>query len=188
MIRIFKTERLVLRPIEPADAAFYKQLVNEPAWIANIGDRQVHSLADAEQQIRNKLMSSYAQHGFGLAAVELISTAEPLGICGLVKREALATPDIGFAFLQAHWGRGYALEAARAVLFHAFDELQLPQVLGLTQPSNQKSADLLLKLGFEPQGQVQLGDVSRELYQIANPRVDSGVLSAQGKKPNIFYY
>lgn len=166
MTPIANTDRLLLRHITPLDAVFYSQLVNEPAWIANIGDRQVKSLADAQQQIAGKLMASYAQHGFGLYLVALNDTNHPIGICGLVKRDTLQHPDIGFAFLQAHWGQGYALEAAQAVLKHAADELGLLHVLGITTAANARSASLLLKLGLRFQGQVQVGEESRDLYQI----------------------
>ena len=166
MTHIAKTDRLLLRQITPLDADFYSHLVNEPAWIANIGDRQVKSLRDAQQQITGKLMASYAQHGFGLYLVALNDTEEAVGICGLVKRDSLQHPDIGFAFLQAHWGRGYASEAARAVLDHAFGKLALSHVLGITTAANMRSARLLIKLGLRLQGQIQLGQEHRDLYQV----------------------
>jgi RimJ/RimL family protein N-acetyltransferase len=111
-------------------------------------------------------MASYQLHGFGLYLVALKSNAQSIGICGLVKRETLPAPDIGFAFLKAHWGQGYALEAAQAVLHHAFQELGLKCVLGITSVANERSARLLIKLGLQFQGQVQLGDGMRELYQL----------------------
>ena len=166
MTSITATHRLLLRHIQPEDAAFYSQLVNEPAWIANIGDRQIHCLADAKLQIQNKLMAAYEQHGFGMYLVVLHTTGEPIGICGLVKRDDLPAPDIGFAFLQAHCAKGYALEAAQAVLHHAFNELGLTCILGIVQPTNQRSVQLLVKLGLKFQGQVQIGDALRDLYQL----------------------
>ena len=172
---IANTHRLLLRHIAPSDAAFYRQLVNEPAWIANIGDRQVHSLGDARQQITGKLMASYAQHGFGMYLVALNATGHAIGICGLVKRDTLPHPDIGFAFLQGYWGQGYALEAAGAVLDHAFGKLNLGQVLGITLESNKSSADLLIKLGLRYQGEVQLGDETRNLYRVDVRDMPEGV-------------
>lgn len=166
MKTITNTERLLLRHTTPLDAAFYSQLVNEPAWIANIGDRQVNSLDDAKLQITDRLIASYQQHGFGLYLVVLKSSVLPIGICGLVKRDTLQHPDIGFAFLQAHWGQGYALEPAQTVLKHAADELGLTRVLGITTAANARSASLLLKLGLRFQGQVQVGEESRDLYQM----------------------
>ena len=175
MTYIAKTDRLMLRHITPLDADFYSHLVNEPAWIANIGDRQVKSLRDAQQQITGKLMASYAQHGFGLYLVALNDTGEAVGICGLVKRDSLQHPDIGFAFLQAHWGQGYAFEAARAVLNHAFGKLDLSRVLGITTATNMRSARLLIKLGLRAQGQIQLGQEHRDLYQVDASAKPAGI-------------
>ena len=175
MTLVAKTDRLLLRHIAPLDAVFYSHLVNEPAWIANIGDRQVKSLRDAQQQITGKLMASYAQHGFGLYLVALNDTGEAVGICGLVKRDSLQHPDIGFAFFQAHWGRGYAFEAARAVLDHAFVKLDLRRVLGITAAANMRSARLLIKLGLRHQGQIQLGQEHRNLYQVDASATPAGM-------------
>ena len=142
MTPIATTDRLLPRHTTsadaPADAAFSCRLVNKRAWAANIGDRQVRSLADAEQQIRQKLMAAYAQHGFGLYLVSQKNGGDPL-----------TAPDIGFAFLPEHWGQGYALQAAQAVLKQAFLELGLARVLGITKHSNQSSARLLIKLGLQ---------------------------------------
>ena len=169
MTLIARTDKLLLRHITPADAAFYRQLVNEPAWIASIGDRQVGSLRAAQQQIRDRLMASYDEHGFGLYLVALKDSGPAVGICGLVKRDTLTYPDIGFAFLQAHWGRGYALEAARAVLEHGFGILWLQRILGITTRTNERSARLLGKLGFLGQGPVLLGELNRDLFQLETP-------------------
>jgi ribosomal-protein-alanine N-acetyltransferase len=75
-------------------------------------------------------------------------TREPIGICGLLKRESLPDPDIGFAFLRAHWSRGYAFEAASAVLDYARDVLRLPRLLAITNPQNTSSRRLLERLRF----------------------------------------
>ena len=122
---------------------------------------------DAEAHIRSKTLASYAEHGFGMYLVELKANGSPIGVCGLVKRETLPEPDIGFALLEQHWGRGYAEEAARAVLKHAFSQLRLIRLLGITTPSNQRSGRLLEKLGFQLQGVVKLGEETLKLYAVA---------------------
>ena len=72
----------------------------------------------------------------------------PLGICGLVKRESLDHPDLGFAYLRRYWSRGYATEAAGATLTHARETLGLPYVYGLVSPRNDRSIRLLERLGL----------------------------------------
>lgn len=81
------------------DAEFILELLNEPSFIQNIGDRNVRTLADAEKYLENGAMVSYAKNGFGLLAVTLTETGETIGMCGLIKRDALEDVDIGYAFL-----------------------------------------------------------------------------------------
>lgn len=166
---IAETDRLVLRHLVPDDAGFYFRQVNEPSWIAHIGDRQVRSLQDAESQIRSRIVASYTQHGFGMYLVELKASGTPIGLCGLLKRDLLPDPDIGFALLEAHCGRGYAQEAARAVLDQAFRTLGLPRLLAITSPGNDRSGKLLDQLGFRFQGLTNLGQEMLKLWVLASP-------------------
>ena len=137
-----------MRHLAPEDSAFLAELMNEPPYIDNIGDRGVRTVADAMRYIEEKYTASYARHGFGFYLVELREGATPIGICGLVKRESLDHPDLGFAFLRRHWSRGYAAEAASATLKHARESLMLPYIYGLVSPKNDRSVRLLERLGF----------------------------------------
>jgi ribosomal-protein-alanine N-acetyltransferase len=148
MTLVLGTPRLSLRNLTPEDSAFLLELMNEPPYIANIGDRGVRTIADARRYIDEKFTASYVRHGFGLYLVELREGKAPIGICGLVKREMLDHPDLGFAYLRRFWSRGYALEAARATFTYAQESLKLPYVHGLVSPANTRSIRLLEKLGL----------------------------------------
>jgi RimJ/RimL family protein N-acetyltransferase len=145
---VLETPRLTMRRLAPGDSAFLVELMNEPPYIDNIGDRGVRTVADATRYIEEKYTASYVRNGFGLYLVELKAGAAPMGICGLVKRESLDHPDLGFAFLRRFWSRGYATEAASATLRHAREMLMLPYVYGLVFPKNDRSIRLLEHLGF----------------------------------------
>lgn len=93
-------------------------------------------------------MASYRQHGFGLYQVLLQKSLEPIGMCGLIKRDLLDHPDLGFAFLPEYNGKGYAHESAASIIEHARLSLQLPALLAITLPQNKPSITLLQKLGF----------------------------------------
>lgn len=151
-----QTERLAIHPLDLQDAAFILALVNDAQWLAFIGDKGVHTLDDARHYLRNGPLAMYAQHGFGLWRVSLRTTGEALGLCGLVKRDGLDDVDIGFAFLPAHRGQGYALEAARAVLAHGFGPLGLPRIVAITLPHNHRSRQLLESLGMTLQRSLRL--------------------------------
>jgi ribosomal-protein-alanine N-acetyltransferase len=134
------------------DAAFACQLMNDPAWLRNIGDRSIRSIADAQSYIESKMTQMYQAVGFGMYLVEFKDTSVPIGFCGLVKREALAAPDIGFAFMPQFRGHGYAHEAARAVMRHAAEQLGLDRLFAIVAPGNERSCKLLQSLGFVHEG------------------------------------
>ena len=144
MIAALETPRLTLRPFTRADAPFALRLLNEPSFHAHIGDKGVRDLDGARAYLEGGPLASYGRHGHGLMAVALKATGQPIGMCGLLKREHLERPDLGYAFLPEAWGQGYALEAARAVL----DEAKRDRVLALVSPANAASIRLLEKLGF----------------------------------------
>jgi RimJ/RimL family protein N-acetyltransferase len=165
---ILRTARLQLRELAPRDAPFILVLLNEPSFIQNIGDRGVRSLADAHDYLVNGPIASYTRHGFGLYLVELAATEEPIGICGILQREALPDPDLGFAFLPAYWGRGFAFEAAAAVRTYARSELGVGRLLAITSPRNDASIRLLERLGFRFERMTRLENDGTELKVFTN--------------------
>ncbi len=148
MTPVLETERLVLRRLTTDDAPFILELLNDPAFLRYIGDKGVRTQADACRYIETGPMASYERHGFGLYRVELKDGGEPIGMCGLLRRDYLPDVDIGFALLARHRAQGYAFEAASAVLVHARDTLGLKRVLAITSPANVTSISLLEDLGF----------------------------------------
>lgn len=143
-----ETERLFLRRFTVDDAQFILTLLNEPSFIRYIGDKKVRNVEDARQYILNGPVASYERHDFGLGLVELKESHTPIGMCGLIKRDELSDPDIGFAFLPSFWNKGFAFEAATAVLQDARERLQLERILAITSLDNDASIELLERLGF----------------------------------------
>ena len=146
---VCETPRLRLRHLDDTDAAFILELLNEPDFIRNIGDREVRTLDDARRYIQHGPVASYNQHGFGLWLVELQNTAAPIGICGLLKRDYLNDVDVGFALRECFRGKGYAFEAASAVLQLGKKALGLDRIVAITSPDNHASMSVLRKLGLE---------------------------------------
>lgn len=165
MIHI-KTERLFLRQFDLSDSEFILELVNEPSFIQNIGDRNVRTLADAEKYLENGPITSYAKNGFGLLAVTLTATGETIGMCGLIKRDALEDVDIGYAFLPKFWSQGYAIEAAQGVMKFAKEVLGLKRVVAIVDPANVGSVRVLEKLGmtFEKVMKLSEDDIDLKLF------------------------
>jgi len=145
---VLSTARLDLAELTHDDAEFIFGLVNEPSWLANIGDRGVRTLDDARAYLTNGPMAMYAQQGYGLWRVTRREDGAVVGICGLLKRDTLPDADIGFAFLPAYWGEGYAREAAEATLRYGFDTRRMPRIVAIVSPGNAASIRLLERLGF----------------------------------------
>jgi ribosomal-protein-alanine N-acetyltransferase len=159
---VLETDRLSLREAEDADAAFILELLNSPGFLENIGDRGVRDLAGAGTFIEDRLRGSYREHGFGMWIADQKADGSPMGIAGLVKREGLDVPDVGYAFLPSAWGQGYAQEAAAAVLAHARGPLGIPKLAAITTPENFASMAVLRKIGFTYRGVIELPGIERE--------------------------
>jgi RimJ/RimL family protein N-acetyltransferase len=156
MVSMISTQRLLVRPITIDDAPFILTLLNEPSFLRYIGDKQVRNVEDARQYILNGPVASYEQHGFGLCLMELKESHTPVGMCGILKRDGLPDPDIGFALIPDFWNKGLAFEAATAVLKDARERLKLDRVLAITSLDNDASINLLERLGFRFERVMQL--------------------------------
>lgn len=162
-----KTRRLSLTQLTAEDAPFILKLVNDPDWLRYIGDRNVHDLDDARRYIADGPAASYAARGFGLWRVALRETDTPIGLCGLLQRETLPAPDLGFAFLPQHRRAGFGREAASAVLQVARTLTGTDQLYAVVQPDNTPSLSLLASLGFRPAGTTRLVPDGMDLHLLA---------------------
>ena len=165
---VLQTDRLRLRKLSVDDAEFILRLVNEPSFIKNIGDKGVRTLDDARSYILNGPMTSYEKHGFGLWLVEMQDSGIPIGICGLLKRDALEDVDIGYALVPEFWSNGYGEESALGVMTYAGKDLGLSRVVAITSADNQSSIRLLEKIGFHFERMIRLSDADPELELFAS--------------------
>ena len=145
---LLTTARLALRPFTPDDAAFIVELLNDPGWLRNIGDRKVRTQDDARDYLRKGAMAHAAQHGFALSAVQRSIDGALIGMCGLIRREGLDDVDLGYALLPAYRGRGYAREAAAAWLAWGFERCGLKRIVAITSVDNAASGNVLEAIGM----------------------------------------
>ena len=150
-MNIAETARLRLRTATIDDAPFYLALLNDPGFLTHIADRNIRTLAAARQSLQDGPMAMQATLGHAMYVVELKHSATPIGMSGLIKRDALPEVDIGYAFLAAHCGHGYGYEAALAVLHHAH-ALGIARIMAITSPANAASIRLLERCGLRFQG------------------------------------
>lgn len=162
------TERLALRWVTTDDADFLLRIWNDAEFLRFVGDRGLRSSDDARQAIERGLLRLYAEFGYGPYLLTVKPDGEPIGICGLFRREGLPDPDIGFALLPGYRGKGYAREAADAVIEQARRALGLNRLTAIVSPENVNSVRLLETLGLRFEQVLRLGGDDRDacLYAI----------------------
>ncbi|MBM7844146.1 GNAT family N-acetyltransferase [Herpetosiphon giganteus] len=161
-MQTIRTARLVIRQFTLADGPFVMQLVNQPSWLQWIGNRNVHTLNDAETYISSGPMAMYQRYGVGLCGVELAGTL--IGMAGLIKRTPEAEIDLGYAFLPEYWGQGYASEVAQALLNYAITTLKLPRIIATTHLENKQSIKVLERIGMHFEGIIHEGEQQLRVF------------------------
>lgn len=139
------TERLLIDALTINDHAFIFELLNTEGWINFIGQRNIHTKEDAVAYI-DKIL---ANNNLWYQVARLRETTAPIGLVTLIKRDYLAHHDIGFAFLPAFNGQGYAYEATMAVLQQIKTNAGHSHLLATTIPQNTASIRLIKKLGLQ---------------------------------------
>lgn len=155
---IVETLRLALRELTVDDAEFILGLVNEPSFLANIGDKGVRTLDDAKRFILDGPWKRGQRRGYGQFLVELKPDATPIGVCGLLYRKNLGVTDVGCAFQPAYWRQGFAFEAATAVMNYGRSRLGIEKIVGLTSEENLASIALLEQFGMRFEKTVKMTD------------------------------
>jgi RimJ/RimL family protein N-acetyltransferase len=169
MTLVLRTERLELRELVLEDDEFILRLLNEDGFLRFIGDKGVRTLADARDYLSKGPIDSYRRYGFGLYLTSLRG-GRPIGICGLVKRDSLPDVDVGFAFLEQYWSKGYAAESAAAVLAWGTEHLRLSRIIAITAPDNAGSIAVLQKIGLRFERMVKLTGDPQELRLFSPPQ------------------
>ncbi|MFK7921027.1 MAG: GNAT family N-acetyltransferase [Bacteroidia bacterium] len=145
----FETERLILKPTDLDDAEYVFEQFNTPKWLANIGDRNIHSIEDAENYIKARHIPQFDRLGYGNYIMIRKHDQQKIGSCGLYDREGLKGIDIGFALLPTYEGKAYAYEASLRLKEIAIEEFGLRSIGAITTKTNLASQNLLTKLGLE---------------------------------------
>ncbi len=162
-MKLLHTERLLLSPLEESEHAFIEALLNTDGWIRFIGDRNIRSKEDAIAYIK-KINDNPSITYFTVKEKE---TQQPIGLVTLIQRDYLQQPDIGFAFLPAHSGKGYAYEAARKLLDHIMAGDTTRQVHAVTLPHNERSIQLVEKLGLAFDKAIEVNRETLHVYTIS---------------------
>ena len=145
-----------MHPVSTNDVDFILALLNSEGWLQNIGDRGVKTEAQAIEYIETKIHKMYRDKGLGTLKIVLRESGIPIGVCVLIRRDGLEHADIGFALLPEFYGKGFAKEAAMAVMEDAIRRKMMNKVQGITLPWNLASIAVLKHLGMQQVGTVRL--------------------------------
>lgn len=159
----FETERLIIRPTYLEDADFIFELLNSKNWIEYIGDRNVKSIEDTEDYIKNKMMPQLERLGYSNYTIIEKECNNKIGTVGLYDRDGLEEIDIGFALIPNYEKKGYAYEASNRIKEAAFFEFGINALCAITSKNNLSSQTLLKKLGLEKVGTKKLPTNNEEL-------------------------
>lgn len=162
---LLETPRLLLRKNVLEDAPFFMELNSDPEVTKYTGDGAFKTLEEAENIVKY-VISQYEQHGYGRWMVLNKETNEPLGWCGLKYHPEDGETDLGYRFMQMHWGKGYATEAGRACLDYGFEQLQLTCIVGRAAAENLASIQVLKKLGMTFFADTFFDEMPAYLYHI----------------------
>jgi RimJ/RimL family protein N-acetyltransferase len=138
------TDRLLIRSFERADIPAYAEIVADPRVMRYLGDGVPHSHEQAEAYVEELIA---LDRDTGVSRYAVVLDGELIGFCGF--RDLGDHIDFGWRYAHRHWGRGYATEAARAVLEHGLDELKLSGIVAVAYEANVGSVRVIQKLGFE---------------------------------------
>ena len=161
-----ETERLYLKRAKLKDSDFIFELLNSPSWLKYIGDKNITSKNKAKEYIQEILINSYDKNGFGLLLIKLKDDTS-IGLCGFLKRDYLEHADLGFALLPIYEGLGYAFEATYAIMEYGESELDFKKVMAICMETNQRSLQLLSKLGFKIIDTITPSEASEELLLLS---------------------
>jgi RimJ/RimL family protein N-acetyltransferase len=163
---ILQTERLVLRPFREADIDGYAEMGADPEVMRFLSaDGRLLSRADAWRQMA-MFLGHWELRGYGTWAVEERATGAFVGRVGL--HNPLGWPDreLGWTIARRFWGRGYASEAARAAITHAFGALGWTHLVSLIHPDNHRSTRLAERLGYHSQGTAEVAGLTLMMYRL----------------------
>ena len=153
---MFETERSSIRRIGSEDAGFMLAMLTDRGLRTHIGDRGVRTLEDAQSSIRDRVLSSYQEHGFGMYIVALKDSGKRHRHRRIRAARGAERAGHRIAFLEPHTGRGYGQEAARALIPLGAGDAQHWPAAGDHRAAELASAALLRTLGFRETGRVML--------------------------------
>ena len=170
---ILETERLVVRSWRESDVEHYLALATDVGYhcFSAPGRFMVRSAEEAGEKVRQRMLL-FEQRKLGKFPIFLRQGDEFIGTCGIepFKLDGQPEVELGYRLCLKFWGKGYAREAAAAVLEYGFGDLKLAKIMAFVLPQNRASVKILEQLGFRYLRNFMHGDLPHRLYEFAVPQ------------------
>jgi RimJ/RimL family protein N-acetyltransferase len=144
-----ETDRLILRQWRQSDLDAFWRMGQDREVMEFLLPLANRAASDA---VADKLKSHIEEHGFGFWALQEKVGAPFIGFTGILRvgddLPFAPAVEVGWRLARAHWGKGYASEAARAALAFAFNDMKLDEVVALTVPANRRSQAVMTRIGM----------------------------------------
>ena len=164
---IIETERLLIRPFCEQDIAPSYTMNLDPDVSRYTGDGGVVSKKEIERRIIENVFGDYKKYGFGRLAVELKSENKFIGFTGLKYLKEMDEVDLGYRFMKAYWGKGFATESGQACVQLGFNQLGLKRMIAMVLPENRDSIRVLEKLNFNYENDITEDNQLAKLYSLS---------------------
>ncbi|MBE9109633.1 GNAT family N-acetyltransferase [Nodosilinea sp. LEGE 07298] len=161
-----ETERLILRDFALEDVQKLALILGDPR-VMQFSPQGILSTAETQTKIE-EFIDSYQRQGFGKWAVVFKDNHQLIGYCGIILEhiDGVDEPEVGYRLAPAFWGQGLATEAAKAAVQYGLNQLHLPYILGIVEPANTASVNILKKLGMTYNRTTTLYGSEVDLYRL----------------------
>lgn len=171
------TPRLLLRSWTDGEMAPYTAICQDPDVMRYISSGRVLTEAEVEDRL-DRYRSFWVKHGFGAFAVIEQSSGDLVGFCGLslpvYAPGIMPAVEIGWRLSRAHWGQGYGLEAAMAVLDWGFATHSFESIVAIVHPDNERGAAIASRASMTREQQIEIGPGTlADVYRVTRDRWDN---------------
>jgi RimJ/RimL family protein N-acetyltransferase len=161
-----ETDRLLLRQFRQSDHEPYAAMCADAEVMRYIGTGVALAPADAWRSMAG-ILGHWALLGYGMFAIEVKDSGAFAGRTGFINPPGWPGFELGWGLAREQWGKGYAVESAKACLDYAFATLKRDRVLSLIRPENQRSIRVAERLGQRLTGEVELLGSRALRYEVA---------------------
>ena len=163
-----QTERLITRFLQPNDYEIWIPFLADKECTQFIPYYGIDDPVERAKHVIEKQLDRYAEKRYGLQLLLERNSMEPIGMCGLLLQDVDGLPEleVGYHLLKPHWGKGYAIEAAKAFKNFGFENNQADSIISMIDVGNTKSQQVATKNGMTQEPEREWSGFLINIYRI----------------------